>query len=83
MLPLALHFTFSQFALSLLSAQQMYPATCILPVFAWLVFMAGASLRGLSTHAFNNTDGLRHQVLIDIEPAFPPEHLPLTLEGMT
>lgn len=60
-----------------------------MPVFAWVVFIACIFIylfifvRGLYTHTFNNTDGLGHQLLIDIEPAFPPEHLPLTLEGMT
>lgn len=54
-----------------------------MPVFAWVVFLACVFLRGLYTHTFNNTDGLRHQVLIDIEPVFSPEHLRLTLEAMT
>lgn len=36
-----------------------------------------------STLVFDNPDGLWHQVLADIEPAFPPERLPLTLEGTT
>lgn len=89
MLPLVLHYTLSQFPLSPpLSAADLHqgPALCLfLPGWcSWLVFYLFIYfLRGLYTHTFNNTDGLRHQLLIDIEPAFPPEHLPLTLEGMT